>query len=211
MARNENTVTLPALPDGQVYIPCLDKNPETFCKYGGEVDKPYTLTIAGLTAESVYNGLAAFWTRAMGTVTVPQEGYPEGITRLIKCDERSIAINANTYAYGSGGGAGKSADWETKFLREQVLRIVMTNLTKYKGRKNDAAKDVADDPAAMFLACCEVRHAAIKGSDDAQTQFDTFYPVQVAGAKTRADEKLAHDRALSNAFSLPDDFSPDAS
>ncbi len=206
----KDTVTLPVLPAGQVYIPCLDKNAETFCKYGGEVDKSYSLAIDGLTAESVYNGLAAFWTRAMGTITVPQEGYPEGVTRLQKCDERAVAINANTYAYGSGGGGGKSADWETKFLREAVLGIVLKNMPEYKGRKVDAIKAVADDPAAMFLACCKLRHAAIKGSDSAEKQFDRFYPMQEAGAKKRADEKRAYDRSAANAFDLGD-FSPDAS
>ncbi len=207
MAKNE--ITLPALPAGQVYMAILDKPFATFCKYGGDVDKEYVQPLDALNAESFWSLGQAAYLRAMGTVTIPQEGYPEGVTRLMKCDERAEAINANTYGFGSGGG-GKSADLLTRFLRESVLGVVLANMPEYKGRKADAIKLVADDHEAAFLACCEIRHKAIAGSDDAATMFKQFWPGQVASAEKRVEEKRAADSAAANAFDLGN-FAPDAS
>ena len=207
MAKNE-TVTLPAPPAGQVYMLILDKPWTTFCKYNGEVEKSYTLPTEAPNAESAWALISQAWTRIMGTVTMPQDGYPEGETRLQHCDDRAESVIANTYGYGSGGG-GKSADLLTKFLREAVLGVVLANMPEYKGRKNDAIKDVANDHEAMFLACCEIRHKAIAGSDDAATMFKAFWPGQETAAEKRVEEKRAADKAAANAFDLGN-FAPDS-
>ncbi|KKM17357.1 hypothetical protein LCGC14_1676620 [marine sediment metagenome] len=202
----EKNVSLPALPTGQVYVAILDKPLEAFCKYGGEVNKNYALPITALNAENRWKFELAAWIRFMGTITVPAEGYPKGETRLQHCDARAESIIANTYGYGSGGG-GKSADLLTRFLREAVLGVVLVNMPEYKGKKTEAVKAVADDHEAMFLACCEIRHKAIAGSDPADKMFADFWPGQVANAEKRVEEKRAADRSAVNAFDA-DNYTP---
>ena len=207
MAKTD-TISLPALPDGQVYKAILDKPFTTFCKYSGEVDKAYTLNLDPLSAESMWNLGSQAFTRIMGTVTVPQDRYPNGETRLHHCDSRYAAMQDNTYGYGSGGG-GKSADLLTKFLREAVLGIVLANMTEYKGRKVDAIKDVAADHESMFFEVCKIRAKNVKDSGTAEEQFKKFWPVQVAAAESKVAEKRKSDAALANAFDLGD-FAPAA-
>ena len=193
----DKTVTLPALPAGQVYR-AIPTSVTFHIDGASKVKTDYTFDLDGdsalsplLLAASVRQGLVRF----VGTATTSAK---EGESEKEACDRRFAEMIAGTYKPGQGGGA--RIDTYTVVLRESVVTAMIQNLGMKKGEATKAAKD--DASTAYLLACAKVAESI----DDAtgESVHAIMWPRLEAHAKTEADRR---DKATGIDFDLGD-FAP---
>ena len=184
---NTKTVTLPALPEGRVYIDIAETlSVKLGCGVGMRDFKP------GFHSSAIHDGTYAYGLRQCGGdggalgKDVDDLAKQEGV--IARCD----SIDAGTHVYGAGGG-GSSLSTLIIVLRENVLK----ELVKIGKKKADVTKAVTASPENAFLMVSKAKADSIradvadkdKASVTTEAAHAALWPDMEADAKAEADRR----------------------
>ncbi len=201
MAKNENTVTLPAPAAGNVWrqVPAAVKyHIAGSGKINLDIEHNYDPELPDCISDHLLGcSVRQGDKRYIGTATTSAK---EGESELEAVQRRNVEFVAGTYRPGAGGGRAH-VDTYTIVLREKVLKV-LANVFPAK-KKTEAEKAVKDSPAAAFSTACA---KTAEGGDKTEKEiFEDMFPKIEAAAKKEADRR---DSESSFTFDLGD-FAPE--
>lgn len=187
MAKNEKTVSLPALPEGRIYIDIAETlSIKLGCGVGMRDFKP------GSHSSAIHDGTYAYGLRQCGGDGGAKGADASDAVKKAGVIERCDSIDAGTHVYGAGGG-GSSLSTLVVVLRENVLK----ELVKIGKKKADVTKAVTASPENAFLMVSAAKADAIradvadkdKASVTTEAAHAALWPDMEADAKAEANRR----------------------
>ncbi len=192
MTKNENTVTLPVAPSGQVWLLC----PETInvfvgCK--GRVDKVYTIPHAKVTYDLRAAAEKQGYGRWLSTAPTSIDSDASDAEVLASVESRFASVIAGSYRPGSGGG-GKRVTTLMVVLLERMPELMRLNLGT---KAADAAKAIKASPETVYRLVCDKRAESLEG-ETGESLFAEHWTKYEANAQAEADRRESESKAIAD-------------
>lgn len=175
----ENTVTLPALSNGRVYISIAETLPIKFGLEIGMVDfSPADYS------DATNDGLMSYGARQCGMDGgAKSKETPDAVKRQGALD-RIAAIKAGTHVFGKHGGGSRLSTYKV-VLRENVLAA----LVKIGFKKGDVTKDVTADAESAYHMVSAATAKEIGGKATMEAVQGIMWPKMERDAQAEATRR----------------------